>query len=267
MHLSGPPSHHRKINRHRANHSPSSRRGIVLHHMLDGDDDLDGTLGFSLKKLVKKVTQPVLTVQKKVHEAVTKIAPKQLRPILRKVSASTERMTESTLRPFEVPRLLKEEAAQIKGTIKQKEFQIGAALVAAAVATYFTGGAATGAIMALLKAAADRTAAKKSAAKSQAEADAAQAEFDAYAKSLAQQQAAQASTFTVQSPTGTVSLTPADSFTAAATNAPDGAGVRSQRMQTAGFGGSLGNLPSWVPIVALGLALAVPLATKGKRSK
>lgn len=253
---------------------PSHYRGIcpTVARSLSGDDEDDG-LGFSLKKLVKKVTQPVLTVQKKVHAAVTKIAPKQLRPILRKVSASTERMTESTLRPFETPRLLKEEAAQIKGTLKQKEFQIAAIIVAAAVATYFTGGQATPAILALLKAAGERTAAKKAAAQSQAEADAAQAEFDAYAQSLAAQQSAQQAAaaasgssaiptsyaFTPAAPTGqAMTMTPYGDQAAASEGSPS----VSVRPMTAG---GIGGLPVWAIPVALGVALAVPLASKRKR--
>jgi hypothetical protein len=218
-------------------------------------------LGFSLKSLIQKVTAPVLKVQQQVQNVALKLTPKPLRPLVSKIQASERRVTESTMNPLRVPELLKQEAQQIKATAKTRDVQIAAAAIAAAAAIYFTGGAASPAVMALLKAAADRTAAKKAAAQNQQEADAAQAEFDAYAKSLAAQTTPPAALPYGNSP-GIPGAVPSSMY--GDSSGPFGPDASAQviKPQTAGFG----NLPTWAIPVMAGVALiAIPLSKKGKR--
>jgi hypothetical protein len=239
----------------------------------------DGTLGFKkLKKLAKKVAKPVLKVQAKVQKAALKITPKPLKSVVKKVQASERRMTESILTPFETKRLLKEEAQQIKKVAKSKDVRKIAAGLIAAAAIYFTGGAATPAVLSALKAAADRAAAKKAAAQTAAEEAAAQAEFEQYARMLAEQSKAQ----------------PADAFPPAVDELPapaypepmarpavmprstpvirtlpdssESAVVRSAEFETESKPSMLSQMPSWLPWALAGGAALLLIPALSRRS-
>lgn len=241
----------------------------------------DGQLGFKkLKKLARKVSAPVLKIQKKAHAAVVRIAPKPLKGILKRVSASTERATAMSLRPFDSRQLLKEERKQLTSTLKKKDVRKIAAGVLAAAAIWFTGGAAAPAVLALLKGAADRTAAKKAAAQSQAEEDAAQAEFDAYAKQLAEQSAAQPPALSPEDSSRTVRALPffpTDTYEPATeflpSDAPPSASRSTGTMVRGGSNGvsapgaPAGTMPKWVLPAALGAValFALPMLTKARR--
>jgi len=245
---------------------------MYLGEVNDVGDDRQ-QLGFSFTKLVRQITAPVLKAQQAVHAAVVKVVPGAgLKSLVGKISASAERATAQTLRPFDTGKLLKQELQQIKTVAQTKDVQKIAAGVLAAAAIYFTGGAAAPAVLALLKAAADRTAAKKAAAKSQQEADAAQAEFDQYAQQLASQSGAGATpalpTLSTQITPGYVDRSGAPAFF------PDpgaaGGDVSSPLAKRAAMapGGALSNLPPWVvPAAVAGVAAVVILpALLKKRS-
>lgn len=229
-------------------------------------DDVDDALGFSFKSLVRKITAPVLKAQQAVHAAVVKVVPgKGLKSLVGKISASAERATAQTMRPFDTGILLKQELQQIKSTVQTKDVQKIAAGVLAAAAIYFTAGAATPAVLALLKAAADRTAAKKAAAKSQQEANAAQIEFDQYAQQLASQSGVGAAlpTASAQVTPGYVGPTGAPAFfpsEGARVGGDDVAVPALAKRASVDASGPLGGLPSWaLPAAVAGVAAVVIL--------
>lgn len=281
------PSHPRNRNkRHQVGVTERARR-VVNHpheHRLHvsvrgsmyaprvGVDDAQQLGGF-LKKLTKAITKPLqaaakplLKVQSQIHKAVIKVAPKPLKSILTKVSASAERATQATLVPTTAPAMLKAELQQVKETAQSPAFKKLAAVILAGAAIYFTGGAATGAVLKLLQAAAERAAARKAAAQSQAEVDAAQAEFDAYAKQLAQQQAQAATAGTpstaIPAMPGVPTLgPPLVTQYGAAQFAPQGFDAQGNPVALAPQSAT----PPWLIPAAIGAAalVAIPLLSRG----
>lgn len=243
----------------------------------------DPQLGSWLSKVVKKVTKPitsvakaiakpVLQVVKSVDKVALKITPKVLRPVVSRVQASGQRALEAVLVPTEAPRLVKEEFRQMKDAVKDPAFMsIVGKLMAAAAILYPPLKLASGA-MSLLEVAAQRTAAKQQMAKDQAEVDAAQREFDAYAKQLADLQAQ--SVTLQQSQAAAVASTPAAAPVAvplttqsAVLTAPAGASATSFREVAQASPAQAGaGLPAWLGPTAIAAAalFSIPILMPNK---
>lgn len=154
--------------------------------------DLAG-LGKFFKKItspvtnvLKKVAAPVLNLQKKIDQKlIATFVPKKLEPLANRIAASTQRVTELTLVPTNAPAIIKAEVKQMKDSAKDPEFMKLVGTIMSVVAIVYPFLRPIAAAMSALQAAAEITAAKKLNAKNEAEAQAAQAEFDDYAKKLA----------------------------------------------------------------------------------
>jgi hypothetical protein len=101
------------------------------------------------------------------------------------VHKSIERGTAMVVNPLDAPRLVKEEIKQMQDARKDPRFMQLVGQILAVVAVVYPFLQPIAAAMQLVQVAAERAAAKKLMAKDQAEADAAQAEFDKYVAELA----------------------------------------------------------------------------------
>lgn len=188
----------------------------------------DGTLGFKKLKKLKKLA-------KKVAKPVLKITPKPLKSVVKKVA-------------------------------KSKDVRKIAAGLIAASAIYFTGGAAAPAVSSALKAAADRAAAKKAAAQTAAEEAAAQAEFEQYARMLAEQSKAQPAP-AYPKPMARPAVMPRS--TPVVRTLPDSsesAVVRSAEFEAESKPSMLSQMPSWLPWVLAGGAALLLIPALSRRS-
>lgn len=164
-----------------------------MHITHYSDDPQLAGFGSFLKKLtkpvtsvLKKVAAPVLSLQKKIdNKLIATFVPKKLEPLATRIAASTQRVTELTLVPTNAPAIIKAEVKQMKDAAKDPQFMKLVGTIMSVVALVYPFLRPIAAAMSALQAAAEITAAKKLNAKNEAEAQAAQAEFDSYAKQLA----------------------------------------------------------------------------------
>lgn len=148
-----------------------------------------GGLGSKLKKAVRKVTSVITKPMQSVHRVVeAKLIPEKLMPLVSRVHKSIERGTAAAINPLDAPRLVKEEVKQMSEARKDPKFLALVGQIMSVVAIVYPFLQFVPAAIAALKVAAERAAAKKLMAQTQAEADAAQVEFDAYAAELARLQ-------------------------------------------------------------------------------
>lgn len=251
---------------------------MYVLHQQPQDEQLAG-IGSFFKKLtkpvtsvLKKVAAPVLKLQKKIdNKLIATFVPKKLEPLANRIAASTQRVTELTLVPTNAPAILKAEVKQMRDAAKDPEFMKLVGTIMSVVALVYPFLQPIAAAMSALKAAAEITAAKKLNAKNEAEAAAAQAEFDSYAKQLADAvqegerlKAAQQAALAAAQQSGQPAVIPLTANSADLTSnltpgffAPGGAGSTEKPM------------PEWVLPAVIGVATvgAVALARRRQRSQ
>lgn len=159
---------------------------MYLGHYPSRDPQELAGLFSKIKKAVKKVAAPVLKPLAKIeNKLVATFVPKKLEPLAERIAASNQRVNELLLVPMNAPAILKAEVKQMKDAVKDPEFMKLVGTIVSVVAMVYPFLQPIAAAMNALQVAAEITAAKKLNAKNAAEAQAAQAEFDAYAAQLA----------------------------------------------------------------------------------